>query len=62
MAAGLTVAHRGQEPTMRVAMTGGGDFVGSHLLARMVGARMDVTLIGPDTGPSRYAASMVPCM
>jgi UDP-glucose 4-epimerase len=60
MAAGsVTVAHRGREPTMRVAMTGGGDFVGSHLLARMVGAGMDVTLIGPDTGPSRYTASVV---
>ncbi|HEV8535405.1 MAG TPA: NAD-dependent epimerase/dehydratase family protein [Candidatus Limnocylindria bacterium] len=44
---------------MRVAMTGGGDFVGSHVLARMVGAGMEVTLVGPDTGPSRYTASMV---
>lgn len=40
-------------------MTGGGDFIGSHLLARMVGAGMDVTLIGPDTGESRYTASLV---
>jgi nucleoside-diphosphate-sugar epimerase len=44
---------------MRVVMTGSGDFIGSHLLARMVGAGMDVTLIGPDTGDSRYTASLV---
>jgi len=50
-------SHR--EPTMRVVMTGGGEFVGSHLLARMVGAGMHVTLIGPDTGPCRYTASLV---
>lgn len=31
-------------------MPGGGDFVGSHLLARMVGLGMSVTLIGPDIG------------
>jgi UDP-glucose 4-epimerase len=44
---------------MRVVMTGGGDFIGSHLLARMIGAGMHVTLIGPDTGESRYTASLV---
>jgi len=52
-------AGRDREPTTRVVMTGGGDFIGSHLLARMVGAGMDVTLIGPDTGESRYTASLV---
>jgi UDP-glucose 4-epimerase len=44
---------------MRVVMTGGGGFVGSHLLARMVGAGMDVTLIGSTIGKSRYTASLV---
>jgi len=44
---------------MRIAMTGGGEFLGSHLLARMIGAGSLVTLLGPDLGPSRYAASMV---
>jgi UDP-glucose 4-epimerase len=43
----------------RVVMTGGGGFIGSHLLARMVSAGMDVTLLGPDTGRSRYTASLV---
>src|SRR3989442_5339107 len=52
-------AGRNREPTMRVVMTGGGDFIGSHLLARMVGAGMHVTLIGPDTGECRYTASLV---
>jgi UDP-glucose 4-epimerase len=52
-------AGRHREHTIRVVMTGGGDFIGSHLLARMVGAGMDVTLIGPDTGDSRYTASLV---
>jgi nucleoside-diphosphate-sugar epimerase len=50
---------RHREPTMRVVMTGGGDFIGSNLLARMIGAGMHVTLIGPDTGESRYTASLV---
>ena len=45
--------------TMRVAMTGGGGFIGSHLLSRMVGAGLDVTLIGATTGRSRYTASLV---
>lgn len=54
------MSRRGHsDPTKRVVMTGGGDFVGSHLLARMVGAELDVTLIGPDTGESRYTASLV---
>jgi len=44
---------------VRVVMTGGGDFIGSHLLARMVGAGIHVTLIGPDTGDCRYTASLV---
>jgi len=44
---------------MHVAVTGGGGFIGSHLLARMIGAGMDVTLIGTDLGRSRYAASVV---
>jgi UDP-glucose 4-epimerase len=44
---------------MRIAMTGGGGFIGAHVLARMVGAGMDVTLLGPDTGRSRYTASLV---
>jgi len=44
---------------MHVAMTGGGGFLGSHLLARMIGAGSLVTLVGPDLGPSRYAASIV---
>jgi UDP-glucose 4-epimerase len=52
-------AGRYREPTMRVVMTGGGDFIGSHLLARMVGAGMQVTLIGPDTGECRYTGSLV---
>jgi UDP-glucose 4-epimerase len=54
----VRVRHH-RPPTLRVVMTGGGDFVGSHVLARMVGAGMDVTLIGPDTGESRYTASLV---
>jgi UDP-glucose 4-epimerase len=44
---------------MRVVMTGGGGFIGSHLLARMVGAGIDVTLLGPNTGKSRYTESLV---
>jgi UDP-glucose 4-epimerase len=40
-------------------MTGAGGFLGAHLLARFVGAGMSVTLVGPDTGESRYTASMV---
>jgi len=44
---------------MRVVMTGGGGFIGSHLLARMIGAGMDVTLIGSTIGRSRYTASLV---
>jgi len=52
-------AGRNREPAMRVVMTGGGDFIGSHLLARMVGAGMHVTIIGPDTGECRYTASLV---
>ena len=44
---------------MRVVMTGGGGFIGSHLLARLVGAGMDVTLVGSSTGKSRYTASLV---
>jgi len=45
--------------TMRIAMTGGGGFIGSHLLSRMVAAGMDVTLIGASIGRSRYTASVV---
>jgi UDP-glucose 4-epimerase len=44
---------------MRVAMTGGGGFIGSHLLARLVGLGIDVTLVGPEIGRSRYTASLV---
>jgi UDP-glucose 4-epimerase len=44
---------------MRVVMTGGGGFIGSHLLARMIGAGIDVTLIGSSIGKSRYTASLV---
>ncbi|TMC69079.1 MAG: NAD-dependent epimerase/dehydratase family protein [Chloroflexi bacterium] len=44
---------------MRVVMTGGGGFIGAHLLARLVGAGMDVTLIGSTTGKSRYTESLV---
>jgi UDP-glucose 4-epimerase len=44
---------------MRVVMTGGGGFIGSHLLARMVGVGMDVTLVGSNTGKSRYTAALV---
>jgi len=50
--------HHGQ-PTLRVVMTGGGDFVGPHLLARMVGLGMSVTLIDPGPGDSRYTASVI---
>ena len=49
--------HRG--PTLRVVMTGAGGFLGAHLLARFVGAGMAVTVVGPDTGESRYTARMV---
>jgi len=58
MAPALAPRHHGP-PTMRVVMMGGGDFLGCHLLARMVGAGMSVTLIGPDTGESRYTATLV---
>ena len=44
---------------MRVVLTGGGGFIGSHLLARLVGAGMDVTLVGPHAGKSRYTASLI---
>src|SRR5881409_1332198 len=44
---------------MRVAVTGGGGFIGAHLLARLVGAGIEVTLIGPDTGRSQYVAALV---
>jgi len=44
---------------MRVVLTGGGGFIGSYVLARMIGAGMDVTLIGSNIGKSRYAASLV---
>jgi nucleoside-diphosphate-sugar epimerase len=44
---------------VRVVMTGAGGFIGSHLLARLLGAGMDVTLVGPHTGRSRYTASCV---
>src|SRR2546426_8592821 len=44
---------------MRVVVTGGGGFIGAHLLARLVGAGIDVTLLGEDTGRSRYAAALV---
>ena len=44
---------------MRVVLTGGGGFIGSYVLARMIGAGIDVTLVGPNTGKSRYTASLV---
>jgi nucleoside-diphosphate-sugar epimerase len=44
---------------MRVAVTGGGGFIGAHLLARLLGAGIDVTLVGQDTGRSRYVAALV---
>jgi UDP-glucose 4-epimerase len=44
---------------MRVVMTGGGGFIGSNLLARMIGAGIDVTLVGSTIGKSRYTASLV---
>jgi nucleoside-diphosphate-sugar epimerase len=44
---------------MQVVLTGGGGFIGSYLLARMVGAGIQVTLIGPDTGKSSYTAALV---
>src|SRR5438128_51912 len=44
---------------MRVAVTGGGGFIGAHLLARLVGAGIEVTLIGPDMGRSQYVAALV---
>jgi UDP-glucose 4-epimerase len=44
---------------MRIAVSGGGGFIGAHLLARLLGAGIDVTLIGEDTGRSRYVAAMV---
>jgi UDP-glucose 4-epimerase len=48
-----------RRPAFRIAMTGAGGFLGAHLLARFVGAGMSVTIIGPDTGESRYTAWMV---
>jgi nucleoside-diphosphate-sugar epimerase len=44
---------------MRVAVSGGGGFIGAHLLARLLGMGIDVTLIGEDTGRSRYVAALV---
>jgi UDP-glucose 4-epimerase len=44
---------------MRVAVTGGGGFVGAHLVARLIGARLEVSLVGPDTGRSPYVAALV---
>ncbi|HKC91673.1 MAG TPA: NAD-dependent epimerase/dehydratase family protein, partial [Candidatus Limnocylindria bacterium] len=44
---------------MRIAMTGGGGFIGSHLLSRMIASGMDVTLVGAGIGKSRYTASLV---
>src|SRR5438046_5243432 len=55
----MASATYGPNSAMRVAMTGGGGFLGSHLLARLIGAGSLVTLVGPDLGPSRYTASMV---
>src|SRR2546427_3032482 len=52
-------AQRHRAPTLRVVMTGAGGFLGAHLLARFVGAGMAVTVVGPDTGESRYTARMV---
>jgi UDP-glucose 4-epimerase len=40
-------------------MTGGGGFVGSYVLARMLGAGLTVTLVGPDLGVSPYTAAVV---
>jgi hypothetical protein len=37
----LRSAHR-SHPTLRLVMTGGGDFMGSHLLARLAGLGMSV--------------------
>jgi nucleoside-diphosphate-sugar epimerase len=56
---GMLTSEHHSHPTSRVVMTGGGDFMGSHLLARMVGLGMSVTLIGPDVGESRFTASLV---
>jgi UDP-glucose 4-epimerase len=53
------ISHRDHAPTLRVVLTGGGEFLGSHVLARLLGAGMDITMIGPNTGESRYAASLV---
>src|SRR5438874_8845187 len=44
---------------MRVAVTGGGGFIGTHLLARLVGAGIRVTLIGPNAGRSKYVAALI---
>ncbi|MGH2491168.1 MAG: NAD-dependent epimerase/dehydratase family protein [Candidatus Limnocylindria bacterium] len=44
---------------MRVVMTGGGGFIGSYVLARMLGAGLAVTLVGPHTGKSLYTAALV---
>src|SRR5438067_480879 len=55
----MASATCGRNSAMRVAMTGGGGFLGSHLLARLIGAGSLVTLVGPELGPSRYTASMV---
>lgn len=44
---------------MHVVLTGGGGFIGSYVMARMIGAGIDVTLVGANTGRSRYTASLV---
>jgi len=44
---------------VRVVLTGGGGFIGSYVLARMIGAGIDVTLMGPSIGKSRYTAALV---
>jgi len=44
---------------VRVVLTGGGGFIGSYVLARLVGAGIGVTLVGASTGKSRYTASLV---
>ena len=55
----MDAARLHRPPTLRLAMTGAGGFLGAHLLARFVGAGMAVTVVGPDTGESRYTARMV---
>ena len=53
------VAQRQRWPGLRVVMTGAGGFFGAHLLARLVGARMSMTIVDRDIGESRYTAWMV---